>query len=131
MSLSEKLIAAAKNGDLREVRKLLARGALFTKDQVRYASACDRARSETMPLLLQFGNTALHEAAWNGYNDIVKTLLGKSFCFVDSLNSSGFTPLHLASQNGHAKVVKTLLKWKADPSLHNQVSSLVLLLLVF
>ena len=34
MSLSEKLIAAAKSGNAREVRKLLGRGALFTKDQV-------------------------------------------------------------------------------------------------
>lgn len=70
--------------------------------------------------LVQFGNTALHEAAWNGNNDIVKILLN-SYCFVDSINYSGFTPLHLASQNGHAKVAKTLLKWKADPSLLNQV----------
>lgn len=99
MSLSEKLIAAAKSGNAREVRKLLGRGALFTKDQ--------------------YGNTALHEAAWNGNNDIVKILLG-SFCFVDSINHTGFTPLHLASQNGHPKVVKTLLKWRADPTLRNQ-----------
>lgn len=69
---------------------------------------------------IQFGNTALHEAAWNGNNDIVKILLN-AFCFVDSINNSGFTPLHLASQNGHVKVVKTLLKWKADPTLCNQV----------
>ena len=69
---------------------------------------------------VQFGNTALHEAAWNGNSDIVKILLN-SYCFVDSINYSGFTPLHLASQNGHAKVAKTLLKWKADPSLLNQV----------
>lgn len=34
MSLSEKLIVAAKKGNAREVRKLLGRGALFTKDQV-------------------------------------------------------------------------------------------------
>lgn len=68
----------------------------------------------------QFGNTALHEAAWNGNNDIVKMLLN-AFCFVDSINNTGFTPLLLASQNGHVKVVKTLLKWKADPLLVNQV----------
>ena len=34
MSLSEKLIVAAKNGNTKEVRKLLSKGALFTKDQV-------------------------------------------------------------------------------------------------
>lgn len=71
-------------------------------------------------MLLQYGNTALHEAAWNGNKDIVKSLLG-AFCFVDSINHTGFTALHLSSQNGHAKVVKTLLKWRADPSLLNQV----------
>lgn len=37
MSLSEKLIVAAKKGNAREVRKLLGRGALFTKDQVTVA----------------------------------------------------------------------------------------------
>ena len=74
-----------------------------------------------IPLSTQFGNSALHEAAWNGHNDIVKALL-MAFCFVDSINNNGFTPMHLASQNGHGKVVKTLLKWKADPSLRNQVS---------
>lgn len=69
---------------------------------------------------MQYGNTALHEAAWNGNKDIVKSLLG-AFCFVDSINHTGFTALHLASQNGHSKVVKTLLKWRADPGLLNQV----------
>ena len=68
----------------------------------------------------QFGNTALHEAAWNGHSDVVKVLLN-AFCFVDGINNSSFTPLHLASQSGHAKTVKTLLKWRADPSLLNQV----------
>lgn len=34
MSLSENLITAAKNGNTKEVRKLLSKGALFTKDQV-------------------------------------------------------------------------------------------------
>ena len=123
MSLSEKLISAAKTGDTKEVRKLLSRGALFSKDKV-INHACTIAGwwLECFGCLrLQFGNTALHEAAWNGNSDIVKLLL-KSFCFVDSINSTGFTPLHLASQNGHAKVVKTLLKWQADPALLNEVS---------
>lgn len=34
MSLSEKLIAASKSGHTRDVRRLLARGALFTRDKV-------------------------------------------------------------------------------------------------
>ena len=39
MSLSEELIAAAKSGNVKEVRKLLDRRAPFTKDQVRNLSA--------------------------------------------------------------------------------------------
>ena len=39
MSLSEELIAAAKSGNVKEVRKLLDRRAPFTKDQVRSLSA--------------------------------------------------------------------------------------------
>ena len=34
MSLAENLIAAAKSGNTKEVRRLLGRGALFVKDQV-------------------------------------------------------------------------------------------------
>ncbi|XP_019851364.1 PREDICTED: ankycorbin-like [Amphimedon queenslandica] len=99
MNASEQLIKAAKSGNLKEVKKLLSKGAFFAKDE--------------------FGNTALHEASWTGNNDIVKVLL-KASCFVDSVNGAGFTPLHLASQNGHAKVAKTLLKWKANPAIKNQ-----------
>lgn len=129
MNHSEQLLHAAKNGSTREVRKLLSRGALFIKDKVhqlngRFVTAkCSRDRYDlflSLFLSLQFGNTALHEAAWAGNNDIIKLVL-KAYCFVDSVNGTGFTPLHLASQNGHAKVAKTLLKWKADPSLKNQV----------
>ena len=124
MSLSEKLIIASKKGNAREVRKLLGRGALFTKDQVltiHRTVAAVEFYADSFMHNTQFGNTALHEAAWNGNKDIVKSLLG-GFCFVDSINHTGFTSLHLASQNGHAKVVRTLLKWRADPSLLNQVS---------
>lgn len=140
MSLPEKLIKSAKAGNLREVRKMLGRNVQITKDKVGYCSRnnvhvktslCNQytyiwrihvCKKDLLYILkiLQFGNTALHEAAWNGHSDIVKVLLN-AFCFVDSINNSGFTPLHLASQNGHGKVVKTLLKWRADPSLLNQV----------
>jgi hypothetical protein len=34
MNASEQLIKAAKNGNVKEVRKLLSKGALFTKDEV-------------------------------------------------------------------------------------------------
>ena len=72
--------------------------------------------------MLQYGNNALHEAAWNGHADVTKLLL-KSSCFVDSINKNGCTPLHLAAQNGQAKVIQVLLKFKADASILNQVAT--------
>ena len=125
MNPSEQLLQAAKGGSTREVRKLLSRGALFVKDKVTLLYCGTRADYCIFFALffLQFGNTALHEAAWAGNNDITKLLL-KAHCFVDSVNGTGFTPLHLASQNGHAKIAKTLLKGKANPSVTNQVRTI-------
>ena len=93
----------------------------LSSSRTRFASHCCAAKTTLYHISFQFGNTALHEVAWTGNVDITKLLL-KSHCFVDSVNGTGFTPLHLASQNGHAKIAKTLLKWKANPSVTNQVS---------
>ena len=73
-------------------------------------------------LLLQNGNTALHEASRNGYADVVQVLL-KANCFVDGYNSLGMTPLHIACQQGHVSVVKVLLKHKSNSLLANKVTS--------
>ena len=42
MDISEQLIKAAKNGNAKEVRKLLSRGAVFTKDEVSKLSIVQR-----------------------------------------------------------------------------------------
>ena len=91
---------------------------LFYKSHVAYIRNCSCYYS--CMVLFQYGNNALHEAAWNGHADVTKLLL-KSSCFVDSINKNGCTPLHLAAQNGQAKVVQVLLKFKADASILNQV----------
>lgn len=36
MNVSEELIVAAKGGNIKDVKKLLSKGALFTKDKVNY-----------------------------------------------------------------------------------------------
>ena len=70
----------------------------------------------------QDGNTALHEAARNGYAEVVQLLL-KASCFPDGYNNKGMNSLHIAAQQGHANVVKILLKHKANTLLANKVSS--------
>ena len=52
--------------------------------------------------------TALHKAAYGGYNDVAELLLGKG-ASINSLNKYNNTPLHLAASNGHTSMVELLL----------------------
>ena len=53
------------------------------------------------------GNTPLHEAAIDGYPDVVKALIAAGAA-VNATDCCGFTPLHLAAFRGHTDVVKIL-----------------------
>lgn len=65
------------------------------------------------------GWTALHYAATNGYDDIVKYLLDHA-AYIDAESPNATTPLMMAAMGGHITTVKLLLDEGADMNLRNQ-----------
>ena len=60
--------------------------------------------------------TLLHLAAYNGWMDIIITLITKYKCYTDCSDTDGLTPLHYAAKNGHLEVVTYLInKHHCDP----------------
>ena len=88
--VNEDLIAAAFNGDLPEVQRLLAKGA--------EVNAKDKE-----------GKTALMMASWNGHVEVVRVLLAKR-ADVNAKRNDGTTALMLASYRGHRKVSALLIE---------------------
>jgi len=67
------------------------------------------------------GWCALHYAATNGHEPIVKFLLDKG-AYVDPESPNGTTALMMAARGGHINIVKLLLDRGADLSIHNQLN---------
>ncbi len=86
------LYQAARDGDVAEVRRLIASG------------ADSNGAEETV-----FGFTALHRAAFNGHVDCVRVLV-EGGASVDKGDQFGRTPLHLAASKEHCEIVTYLLE---------------------
>lgn len=67
------------------------------------------------------GWCALHYAATNGHESIVRFLLDKG-AYVDPESPNGTTALMMAARGGHINIVKLLLDRGADLSIHNQLN---------
>jgi ankyrin repeat protein len=89
-AINAAIIEAAKNGKLKEVERLLQRGA-------------DVNSSDSI------GDTPLREAAGNGYTKLVDFLLSKG-SNVDAADSSGWTPFNHAVYKCHKDIVKELIE---------------------
>ncbi|KAJ3563865.1 hypothetical protein NP233_g8664 [Leucocoprinus birnbaumii] len=64
------------------------------------------------------GETALHAAAKNGFQEIIKILLSYETRNIQEKNGNGCTPLDLAIKNGHLEAVEALVeRGDADPTL--------------
>ena len=88
--------------------------------------ACRQGHMEIIESLLTYskldplsidddGNTLVHLAAMGGSKTVVKMLVTKYGCPVNSKNNTGQSPLHLACTSSHTQVITTLLsECKAD-----------------
>ena len=93
--LDSRLLKAAREGRLKEVKELLQSNAnIEAKDGF-------------------FAYTSLHLAAENGRRDIVDLLLEQK-ADIEAKNSFQTTPLHLAAKGGHRDIVDLLLEKKAQ-----------------
>lgn len=95
-SLDQQLLAAAEQGKIQEVQKLLDEGAdVNTKGE--------------------HDVTPLHLVAEKGHTQIIQKLLS-SKANVDAKAQGNVTPLHLATMGNHVAAVKVLLNAGADPT---------------
>jgi len=119
---------AAEDGDVSEVKALLANGAEVNAKTKYYGytplhAAALLGHVNVVKLLLSkgaevnakitYGWTPLQLAAKYGHVDVVKLLLSKG-AEVDAKDKYGYTPLHEAANNGHVDVVKLLLSKGAE-----------------
>jgi energy-coupling factor transporter ATP-binding protein EcfA2 len=125
--MSDELIMAVSNGDIKKVVELLSSGADVNvtnkNNETPLHLAAWKGYAEIASLLLKHGanvnaqnyvaDTPLHMAAWYGRAQVAKLLLDYG-ADVNARNRFGWTPLHYAVMRGHAKVVEILIKYGAD-----------------
>lgn len=129
---------AAWDNDLLNVRRLVSEGVdvndpeQFSSRSAPLSDAAYRGHAQIVHLLLEagadarwrdeFGETALHRAAANGHEAVVRALIahneGSQFRYrVDQHDCAGETPLLSAVRTGGSTaVVKLLLEARADPT---------------
>ena len=96
-SADERLLAAARDGQVEIVESLLERGA-----------DVNAARGD--------GLTALHLAAEGGHQAMAEALVAAGAAVDAGTRIGGYTPLHVAARAGHGAVVLRLLEAGADPN---------------
>ncbi|CAH8468331.1 unnamed protein product [Schistosoma mattheei] len=132
VDLGKRLLDAAKNGDVEEVKNLINNGAPFTTDWLGISPlhfAAMNGHLSSCEALLRAGisrdartkvdRTPLHLAAQEGHADIVELLLrnGADLSAKDMLR---MTALHWAAERGHTPVVQMLMRFGADAHLQNK-----------
>src|SRR5436190_6838814 len=131
---NNELIAAASDGDVTAVRRLLDEGAeVEAGDNAGWTSIIQAARSghnEVVRLLLEHGAnpnvvehgnqdmTPLHWAATSNNIDCVKTLLEHG-ADLNATTTSGYTPLMLAADTGTSQLTQLLLDHRPNLALRN------------
>lgn len=139
---TDDLVAAARNGDLDSLKKILGKNNIDINGIDRegwsalFWSVCN-GQYEAVQLLLNFGadinlsdqrgRTPFFVAAFKGYLNIVQLFLKKYDCltnsnhfepnFFNTRDHDDWTPLSGAAYNGHLRVVKFLVESKADINL--------------
>ena len=96
-SAEERLLSAARDGQLEVVRTLVEEGA-----------DVNAARGD--------GLTALHLAAEGGHRAVAEALVAAGAAVDAGTRIGGYTSLHVAARAGHGAVVLSLLEAGADPN---------------
>ena len=124
------LDGAVQQGEMEMVKLLLANGAKFHGGELANAAFAgyENAALAMVTVLLQAGadvnsprpdylDTALIEASYKGYKDVVKLLLAQPGIQLDAINIDGRTALMAAAEKGHLEIVEMLLKAGAKISI--------------
>ena len=98
---ADSLLAAAANGDLAEVKRLVVDCGVDPNVQD------------------DLGMTPLHRAASDGYLEVVELLLEHGANSNIQENKYGWTPLHYAAKKCHVNVARVLLDHGADPTIRD------------
>ncbi|KAF8568278.1 hypothetical protein P879_04996 [Paragonimus westermani] len=132
VDLGKRLLDAAKNGDVEEVKSLMNSGAPFTTDWLGISPlhfAAMNGHLSSCEALLRAGisrdartkvdRTPLHLAAQEGHADIVELLL-RNGAEIEAKDMLRMTALHWAAERGHTPVVQMLMRFGADARLQNK-----------
>ncbi len=107
LSASKQLLSAVKSGDIQKVNKILSK----------------KRVDLSIPGI--DGRTALHWAAAEGYEGLVRSFLRRGAPLIIPDNK-GRTPLDLAAKRGHERVVDILLKHGAAASGGNSCAAAII-----
>ena len=126
--MSDRMVSAARKGNLQEVRRLVEEEGVDPKQRVRGTFgetpllwSANSGHLQVMQYLIEEqhcdprrvdedGRTPLHYSAGGGHLDVVRYLTEKKHCDPKCVDiKNGWTPLHWASEWGRSKVVKYLL----------------------
>ncbi|XP_055307789.1 serine protease persephone-like [Sitodiplosis mosellana] len=122
----KEIFRAVENGDVQQVRDLLAKGVNirnYGDGYIPLHRAAANGYKDIVQLLIdngadfrsidKNGHTPLHKAAAHGHKDIAQLFIDRGADF-QSKNHNGKTPLHLAVHNGHKEVARLLIDKTAD-----------------
>lgn len=113
--INHKLLKAARDGHVENIRKVLDRGA-YIETRRPFVMAPESVTAADSALMTRsVGLTPLMYAAQGGYVEACQVLLKAGAC-VNSEDEDGMRPLHFAATSGCPETCQTLLHGGADPA---------------